>query len=86
MINKLIEERRVGIFGISTDTLHDSEASALLALFANFIIVRAEALFIPPCVEYTAYSPLFGATDANEEVPEYAIEGTSGTVTVRRIE
>lgn len=84
-MNRLIEERRVGIFRISTDVLHMQSHEVLLRVFANFIIVRAETLFAERCIEYVAYSPLFGVVDEGEEFPEYEIRMFTATVqAVRR--
>jgi len=67
-------ERRKGKFRISDDLIKQGDASRLLSLFGNMVIVRAEYLYWG-CIEYDAYSPLFREVESCAVIPEYTITG-----------
>ena len=79
-------ERRLGRFRISHVMFENDDWVNLKALFANVVPVRAESLFAPPCIEYTALSSSFDYIDIQtEEPPLYDVRLVShddGTVTM----
>ena len=64
--------RRYGRFSISHEMIR-KESDELYCLFANMIIVKAEAQFATDNIEYVAISKLFGEMEENECIPEYRI-------------
>jgi hypothetical protein len=82
--NQLIDDGRVGIFHLAVDTIHDGEATALLSLMSNFLIIRAEMHFVPRLIEYKAYSHLFGVVDEGDAIPVYNIIVDKGVVIAQR--
>lgn len=42
-------------------------------MFSNFVIIRAEFLYVMNKIEYTAFSPLFREVEQGEVVPTYHI-------------
>ncbi len=71
--NELIRQHRVGRFNISRDALGYSTGTQLCSLFGNFIIVRAEHMFVLNHIEYEAFSALFEPCDYGSVPPEYAL-------------
>ena len=71
--NVLVDEGRVGKFLVSRQLIRGCPADTLFRFFANFIIVRAELLYLPDSIEYVAYSALFAVTDAGDRTPEYIV-------------
>jgi hypothetical protein len=78
--NKLIQEGRVGKFTVSAGALRDFDHERWLEFAGNFLIVRAEHMFVGDRIEYTAYSPLFEPGKESRFIPDYALQLTIDVV------
>jgi hypothetical protein len=77
--NELIEQHRIGRFSISHHALRYSTGEQLCSLFGNFIVMRAESMFVSDSIEYLAYSALFEPCDYGDIPPEYTLKITQET-------
>ncbi len=66
-VTNCITENRVGKLRIRRDFLPELSDSALQFFFGQFVIVRAEYMFVGNYVEYIAYSPLFDVSSSSVE-------------------
>ena len=79
-------ERRVGKFIVHSSVINHGPYDKLMQFMSNFLVVRAEHMWVQAGIEYTAYSHLFGVTDEGEMVPEYkVIVGEDESLSVRRM-
>lgn len=62
-----IQENRVAEFAIMARLLQDPDADVVHRLLSQVLVVRCERLHNPPCLLYTAFSPLF------EQVPDFTM-------------
>lgn len=73
MSNDCISEGRIGKFRLNISLVREGDASKLLALFGNFIILETWASAVTNTIEYTAYSPMFGAIKQGDVIPSYQL-------------
>jgi len=68
-------DKRRGKFDVSRKLMEMCVNNEWLreCLFSNFVIVRAEFLYMEDKVEYTAFSPLFREVNDGEETPKYSV-------------
>lgn len=71
--NSPVDERRIGLFAINRSLIADAPFEELLKFFANFLIVRAEAIYWTNTIQYVAYSPVFEPVDPSKDPPLYMI-------------
>lgn len=55
----IISNNQIGTFDIPTNFIKDREKNMLLAIMGKMIIVKAECLYTPDVIRYTAFSELF---------------------------
>ena len=55
----IISQNNVGTFDIPTSFIKRDNEDMLLAIMANMIVVKAECLYTPDVIRYTAFSELF---------------------------
>jgi len=85
-VNRLIEERRIGIFTVDIFAIEDNDDAVLRTFMSNFIITRAEYRYDLQAFEYIAYSALFDVIDQGDIIPVYNITliPNTSTPTVNR--
>lgn len=71
--NPIITERRIGKFSVHRDMLHYADPVLLRDFMTNFLIVRAEMMFVYDAIEYTAYSHLFEPVSGYLTPPVYTL-------------
>ena len=71
---KIISRNQIGIFDIPTKMLNDGETDTILAVMGQMVIVKAECLYTPDVIRYTAFSELFEPVECYLEPPRYDIQ------------
>lgn len=66
--------RRLGRFHVSRCLLENWADGAILALFSNFVVVRAEVRYEFDSIEYLAFSELFEEVEQGIVPPLYEIQ------------
>ena len=79
-------KQRRGMFKITRQLLEECDTQKMLELFGNFIILRAEHMFIDDSIEYQAYSPLFDILPEGAVTPWYTFNvSDEGDITIEQI-
>lgn len=69
----IISRNQIGIFDIPTKMLNGGETDTILAVMGQMVIVKAECLYTPDVIRYTAFSELFEPVECYLEPPYYYI-------------
>lgn len=73
LFTNCIAENRFGEFSVNPQLLHEMTDEALRRLYSDFVIVRAEYMYVSGSIRYTAFSPLFKVAPRDTEPTMYSI-------------
>jgi hypothetical protein len=69
----IISRNQIGIFDLPTNLINCGKIDLILTIMSKMVIVKAECLYTPDAIRYTAFSELFAPVECYKEPPYYYI-------------